>query len=41
MIDAKDEELADTESWTPESLAFRWYNLLHEFKTAKNVSTAG
>jgi len=33
--DTKDEELADADLWTTESICFRYFNLLQEFKTKK------
>lgn len=36
--DQRDEELADIDLWTTESICFRYFNLLQEFKTKKQVS---
>jgi len=38
-IDAKNEEISDSELWNTDSLCFRYFNLLQEFKTTKSVST--
>ena len=35
VIDAKDEEMAEAELWTTDSICFRYFNLLQEFKTTK------
>lgn len=35
VIDSKDEEMAEAELWTTESICFRYFNLLQEFKTTK------
>jgi hypothetical protein len=37
-IQKRDEEAASAEVWTPESLCFRWYNTLNEFRASKRVS---
>ena len=39
-IRAKDEEVADPELWNTESLCFNYYNILQQYKTTKQVSTA-
>lgn len=36
--DKRDEEMADIDLWTTESICFRYFNLLQEFKTKKQVS---
>lgn len=39
-IRAKDEEVADPELWNTDSLCFNYYNILQQYKTTKQVSTA-
>lgn len=39
-IKNKDEEKADNELWNTESLSFQYYNILHQYKTTKQVSVA-
>ena len=34
-IKAKNEELPDKELWNTESLCFRYFNILHQYKTMK------
>jgi hypothetical protein len=36
--DKKNDELADADLWTTDSICFRYFNLLQEFKTTKQVS---
>jgi len=36
-IDAKNEEISDSELWNTDSLCFRYFNLLQEFKTTKST----
>ena len=37
-IRVKDEEIADAELWNVDSLCFRYFNILHQYKTIKTVS---
>lgn len=36
-IKEKDEEQADAELWKPDSLCFRYYNILQHYKATKQV----
>ena len=38
LIRVKDEEIPDAELWNTESLCFTYYNILHQYKTTKQVS---
>ena len=38
-IRLKNEEITDTELWNVESLCFRYFNILHLYKTNKQVRT--
>ena len=37
-VRTKDEEETDAELWNTESICFRYYNILHSYKTTKQVS---
>lgn len=38
LINAKDEEKQDSELWNPDSLCFRYFNMLQWFKVNNKVS---